>query len=288
VAELNGVLVDVVKVETLSNKPGGRREIETDLDTTLTFDGLADAPDIGIINEAVLRALLRMDIFLQDYLLPAGLPEFESVKTATATLQVPVVQGEDPPTVAPTRAPTTPAISQVNTATARSFSFDPNDLKILIPAVIGGLSFFLLTIFCLARNRRQNTMDVSYDSYEDDIDHTVNGSQMGKEEIEVQPNTAQMMDYGYHPDGHVDLNSSYGAGHVAMHIPAMDQQSMASGGGGGARSYRDFAPPAAAAAAQTPTRTPAQLYNRGSVIDSPSRADSSAGTSEYSEGQYWR
>mmetsp|Transcript_1762 Transcript_1762/g.3922 ORF Transcript_1762/g.3922 Transcript_1762/m.3922 type:complete len:411 (-) Transcript_1762:384-1616(-) len=289
IADLNGVLVDVVKVETLKeDKKDGLKEIETTLDTTLTFDGLMDTPSMDTINEAVLKALLKTDLFLSDYLLPSGLDEFSSVTEATATLQLEEKkEKEKPKKEDKPKEKDKPVVAQANTATSRSFSFDPNDLKILIPATVGGIAIFLLTCFCLCRNNRDPKLNVSYDTYDDDIDHTVNGSQMGKEEIEVHAN---MMDYGYHPDGHVDLNSSYGAGHVAMHIPAMDQQSMASGRAGGhgrtGNGYRDQAP--------TPTRntaarnqTPARLYNRGSVIDSPSKAESSVVSSEYSEGQYW-
>ena len=276
IADLTSVLVDVIKLETVASKPGGLKEIEATLDTTLTFDGLADAPDPTTVNEAVFKALAKMQQFLDNYLIPSGLTEFESVTSASATMAVAATVDKEKPAKKedddkPKKDDKKPAVAQANAF--RSVSFDPQDLKILVPALVGGLAMFMLTAFWLARHRRRDQLDVSYDSYDEDIDHTVNGSQIGKEEIEVQP--ANLMDYGYSPDGHVDLNSSYGAGHVAMHIPAMDQ-SMASGYN---VNNRNSTPPR--------TKTAAQKYNGRSVIDSPSKA-SSADTSEYSEGRYWR
>jgi len=268
-ADLTSVLVDVIKIETVAATPDNLKEIEATLDTTLTFDGLANAPDPSEVIVAVFKVLGKMPKFVNNYLKPAGLDEFESVQTAKATMETantavvtkPPKKEEKPP-----KKDKKPVVAKANAF--RSVSFDAKDLEILIPSLVGGVALFVLTALFLRRRGSNKDMNLSYDS--DDIDHTINGSRMGKEEIEVQPSNLMHYD-GYHPDGHVDLNSSYGAGHVAMHIPAMDQSTMSQ------KNHRTT----------TSTTNPNKVRGR-SVIDSPSRAESSAVTSEYSEGRYWR
>ena len=82
IADLTAVSANVINVQTVAALAGDLKEIETTLDTTLTFDGLADSPDTQTINDAVLKALKKMKKFLDDYLIPSGLDEFSTLESA--------------------------------------------------------------------------------------------------------------------------------------------------------------------------------------------------------------
>jgi len=284
IADLMGVQMDVVSVEG-NNK---NKEIETTLDTTLRFDGLDDPPSYSVVTEAVCKALKNTDKFILDHLVPSGLAEFSEIKQAEVSCK----GDEDEDDKKPPKGddsdkdtdkedddkPKGPgSIAKAN----EQLDGGINETKILIPASILGLAMFALTAFFIAQRSRKNNLDESFDSmYDDDVDHTVNGSHVGKEEIEVRAG-ALGSDYGggYSSPDRNGLNTSFGAGHTAMHMPAMEASMTDS------QLDNMFNMPI------SPARSPkgGGLYNRGSVIDQPSARDaSSMGTSEYSSGNNYR
>lgn len=271
IAALTGVSAEVMGLKAITSIARQSQDgTEATILTTLTFDGLESPPSDAIITAGVAKATNNLNKFVSEYLVPSGLPEFSGIQSAAAI----VASRNSAPTPAPVidderngRGPNALNEQLNNTP-------EPSDLNVLIPASVAGLAVFMLTAFFIAQRRKLHLEDDDDDDKRYDID-IYSGSRPGKDEIEVSPNAYLGGDNG---------------GRTAMHMNAMmDSSSEASSD---IRYTRSSMSSGAGGALQFHPKGESQYVRR--MLDSYDTSnagkgdeESSAYTSEYSEGKYY-